>query len=266
MQTPPFLSRLKTRLEAPRHGAATLTVTLRDFLLVTYAVPAERARPHVPEGLPLDVLPGPDGETLAFIQTTCFFNDNFHWSPLPGPGLSFYQSTYRILTRQKSRRGAFFLRTYLGTQESHLLQRAVAREVDHAPFTVQISGNPLEGRYERYTMRAVGERGQTAMDVRGREENPPPLTLPFIKQHEMAFFLTQREEAYYQASTGGIGLLPVEHAPMNQIPAELTAARLSLWTDLGLLAVEDLLNPVAVLIQPSVVFTSFPPRLVRDGV
>ncbi len=262
MNLPPFLSRLKARLEALERGAATLTVTLRDFLIVTYAVPAERARPHVPESLPLDVLPGADGETLAFIQTTCFFNDNFHWSPLPGPGLSFYQSTYRILTRQKGRRGAFFLRTYLSTIESHLLQRAIAREVDHAPFTVQITGNPIESRYERYTMRAVGERGQTAMDVQGREA-PLPTALPFTDWDDMVFFLTQREEAYYDTSAGGMGLLPVEHARMHPVPAELMAARLSLWTDLGLIDVNDLLRPVAVLIQPTIVFTSYPPRPVR---
>jgi hypothetical protein len=262
MQTPSFLSRLKGRLEAPGRGAATLSVTLRDFLIVTYAVPAERARPHVPAGLPLEMLPGPDGARLAFLQTTCFFNDNLHWSPLAGPGLSYHQSTYRILTRRGGRRGAFFLRTYLGTIAAHIAQRAVAREVDHASFTVHITGSPLEGHYDTYTVRAVGERGQTALDVRGLPA-APSLPPPFTRWEEMVFFLTQREEGYYDAAAGGIGLLPVEHAPLHPAPAELVAARLSLWTDLDLLAPEDLLQPVAVLIQPSIVFTSFPPRLVR---
>lgn len=257
---PTFLRRLKGRLEVPERGAATLTVTLRDFLIVTYAVPAERARRHVPAGLPLDMLPGPDGERLAFLQTTCFFNDNLHWSPLPGPGLSFYQSTYRILVRRNNRRGAYFLRTYLSTGEAHIFQRTIAREVDHAPFWVHIQGDPTQARYVTYTARAVGERGQTALEAHALSGFSPPL--PFTHYDEMAFFLTQREEGYYEAAAGGTGLLPVEHAPLAPLPAELVAARFTLWTDLGLLAPEELLNPVAVLIQPTIVFTSYPPRLV----
>ena len=263
METPAFVRRWKGRLETPERGAATMTVTLRDFLIVTYAVPAERARPHVPEGLPLDRLPGPDGEPLAFLQTTCFFNDHFHWSPLPGPGLSYHQSTYRILTRVGGRRGAYFLRTYLSTSESYLSQRALAREVDQARFFVHITGDPTREQYAAYTLRAVGERGQTALDVRGLPGAPPVLPAPFTRPEEMTFFLTQREEGYYAAATRGVGLLPVEHAPLRPVWADLVAARFTLWTDMGLLDSEDLLNPLAVLIQPSVVFTAFPPRLAR---
>ena len=185
-----------------------------------------------------------------------------HWSPLPGPGLSFHQSTYRILTRREGRRGAYFLRTYLGTAPSYAAQRVIAREVDLAPFTVTITGDPLAARYDTYTMRAVGERGQTAMEVHGLPV-PPLLAAPFTRFDEMAFFLTQREEGYYEAAGGGVGMIPVEHALMRPVPAELTAARFTLWTDLELLTSEELLHPVAVLIQPSIVFTCFPPRLVH---
>lgn len=244
-------------------GAATGTVTLRDFLIVTHAVPAERARPHVPADLPLDTLPGPDGTRLAFVQTTCFFNDNFHWSPLPGgPGLSYHQSTYRILTRRDGRRGAFFLRTYLSTTASLLLQRAIARQVDQANFFVHVAGDPTEKRCDAYTMRAIGERGQTALDVRGLAA-PQPTPAPFPTWEDMVFFLTQREEGYFEAIGGGLGLLPVEHKAMRPGAGELVAARVSLWTDLGVLLPEDLLQPIAVLIQPAIVFISYPPRLSR---
>ena len=262
MELPSFLRRLKGRLEAPERGAATFTVTLRDFLIVSHAVPAERARAHVPAGLPLDTRPDPQtGEPLAFLQTTCFFNDNLHWSPLGGrgPGLSYHQSTYRILVKQGERRGAFFLRTYVGTSESFAAQRAIAREVDYAPFAVHVAGDPVQGRYDAYTVRAISERGQTALDVRA---GAAPVNSLFTDANDEAFFLTQREEGYFHAPTGRVGLMPVEHAPMHPArAAELIAARLKLWTDdLALLEKDDLLRPVSVLIQPNVVFTTFPPR------
>jgi len=267
MNLPPFLSRLKGRLEAPTRGPATFTVTLRDFLIVTYAVPAERARAHVPEKLALDMRPAPDGDAgeMAFVQTTCSFSDNLHWSPLGenAGGLSYHQSTYRILTKRGDRRGAFVLRTYVGTTEAYASQRAAAREVDYTPFDVHIAGDFTQGRYETYNVRAVGERGQTALDVRGLAaagtQAPPPLA-SFPNTDDQTFFLTQREETYYHAAVGGIGLMPVEHAPLRPVAAELVAARLSLWTDLEVLSKDDLLRPVSVLIQPSVVFTTFPPR------
>lgn len=261
------LARLKRRLEAPARGALTLSVTLHDFLLVTYAVPAERARPHVPAGLPLDVLPGPDGEPLAFVQSTCFFNDNLHWSPTPGgpPGLSYHQSTYRILIRRNKRRGAFFLRTYVGTASAFTSQRAVAREVDYAPFSVAIVGDPACGRYDAYTVRAACDRGQTALDIRALSE-PAVTPSPFGRFDDMAFFLTQREEGYYApaaAPAGFWGLMPVEHHVLRPVAVELTSARLSLWTDLEILTPDDLLRPLAAFVQPTVVFTTFPPRLVK---
>jgi len=239
-----------------------MTVTLRDFLIVTHAVPAERVRPHVPASLPLDMLPGSDGTRLAFLQTACLYNDNLHWSPLPGPGLSYHQSTYRVLTRRRNRRGAYFLRTYVGTPAAHLSQRAIAREIDYAPFTVHITGDPSAPGSGTYTMRAVGERGQTAMEARALSDKPAP-PAPFADYDDMAFFLTQREECFADASTGGIVLLPVEHAPMHPIPMELLAARFSLWTDLGLLTIDELLQPIAILLQPEIVFTGFPPRPAR---
>jgi hypothetical protein len=267
MELPLFLRRLKGRLEAPERGAATFTVTLRDFLVVSHAVPAERARPHVPAGLPLDTRPDPQtGESLAFVQTTCFFNDNLHWSPLGegGPGLSYHQSTYRILVKRGERRGAFFLRTFAGTSESFAAQRAIAREVDYAPFVVHVAGDPVQARYEAYTVRAIGERGQTALDVRAGTIPVSPL---FTDGNDAAFFLTQREEGYFHAAARGVSLMPVEHAPMHPVSAELVAARLTLWTDeLNVLEKDDLLRPVSVLIQPSIVFTTFPPRPVSLSV
>lgn len=266
MHLPKPFSRLKGKLETPERGAATLTVTIRDFLIVTHAVPAERVRPFVPDGLPLDMLPGPDGQRLAFVQTTCFFNENFHWSPLPEEtGMSFHQSTYRILTRREGRRGAYFLRTYLSTSSSQTAQRAIAREADYARFFVHITGDPVQGTYEQYTMRAVGERGQTALDVRALLPESAAVPSPFARFEEMALFLTQREEGYFAASAPPhrTGLLPVEHPPMQPVPGELVAARMTLWTELGLLAPDELLKPISVLIQPSVVFTGYPPRLTR---
>jgi hypothetical protein len=267
-----IFARLKSRLEAPEKGAATITGTLRDYLVVTWAVPADKVRSQVPAELSLDVLPNASGELSAFLQVVCFYGENVHWSPLQNDPLaqSYHQVTYRILTRHQNKRGVFNLRSYFSTEEVRNAQRVVAREVDYARFFVHINGDPARDTYSSYNLRAVGDRGQTSVEVsfaEGEEADASPVPAPFARFEDMVQFLTQREENYFAASTPktGIGLIPSAHEPFKPRTGLLKAARASLFTDSRLLTPEDLLQPTAVLLQPSFTLTSYPPRLARLG-
>ena len=269
-----FFARLKNRLEAPEKGAATVTGTLRDYLVVTWAVPADadKVRAHVPAELPLDVLPNADGELTAFLQVVCFYGENIHWSPLQNDPLaqSYHQVTYRVLTRYQNKRGVFNLRSYFSTEEVRNKQRVVAREVDYARFFVHINGDPARKTYSSYNLRSVGDRGQTSVEaIFADSDAAETLTVPvpFATFEDMALFLTQRDEAYFAASAPktGIGLTPVHHEPLQPRMGVLKVARASLFTDLKLLTPDDLLKPTAVLLQPSFTLTTYPPRLARFG-
>jgi hypothetical protein len=267
-----IFARLKHRLERPEKGAATITGTLRDYLVVTWAVPAEKARPHVPSELPLDVLPDANGELTAFLQVVCFYGENIHWSPLQNDPLaqSYHQVTYRILTRCQNKRGVFSLRSYFSTEEVRNAQRVVAREVDYARFFVHINGDPARDTYSSYNLRAVGDRGQTSVEVGFPDlatDGPAPLPAPFAKFEDMALFLTQREENYFAASAPktGIGLTPSASDPFQPRTGVLKSARASLFTDSRILTPDDLLRPVTVLLQPRFTLTTYPPRLARFG-
>jgi hypothetical protein len=267
-----LFARLKSRLETPEKGAATITGTLRDYLVVTWAVPAEKARLHVPPELPLDVLPNANGELTAFLQVVCFYGENVHWSPLQNDPLAqcYHQVTYRILTRHQNKRGVFNLRSYFSIEEVRNAQRVVAREVDYGRFFVHINGDPARDTYSSYNLRAVGDRGQTSVEVTfadGGKTDAAPIPAPFAKFEDMALFLTQREENYFAASTPktGIGLVPSTYEPFKPQVGILKSARASLFTDSKLLTPEDLLQPVAVLLQPSFTLTTYPPRLARFG-
>jgi len=251
---------------APVKGnAATGTTLERDLLIVTYAVPATRVRAHLPEGLSPDLLPGPDGEPLAFLQTLCAYHEDARWSPLPGfAGTSFHQVAYRILTRRAGKRGVFILRTFVSTSELHATKRAIAREADYARFTFFIDGDPARNANHRYHIRAVGDLGQTNLEVKALPE-PPPVPAPFGKAEDMVTFLTQREENYFKASVpkNAIGLSPTRHDPLSPAYGELAAARLTPWTELKLLTPDELLHPLAVYLQAALTVYAYPPRLVR---
>jgi hypothetical protein len=252
---------------APVKGSAATGTTLeRDLLIVTYAVPAARVRAHLPEGLSPDLLPGPDGESLAFLQTLCAYHEDARWSPLPGfAGTSFHQVAYRILTRRAGKRSVFILRTFVSTSELHATKRAIAREADFARFTFFIDGDPARNAYHRYHIRAVGDLGQTNLEVNALPE-PPPVPAPFGKADDMVTFLTQREENYFKASVpkNAIGLSPTRHDPLTPAYGELaTAPRLTPWTELKLLTPDELQHPLTVYLQAALTVYAYPPRLVR---
>ena len=282
--SPGLIAQIKARLETPEKGAATLSGTLRDYLLVTWAIPAARLRPHVPQELPLDVLPDASGNLLAFIQVVCYYHDNLHWSPVKGSdGASFHQITYRALTRYKGKRGVYDLRSYLSTDDARNALHVIAREVDFARFAVHIAGDPVRGVYDRYTIRAVGDRGQTNLDIKfpqtseapvsgegsdgesELQEKTAPVSTPFPRFEDMVHFLTQREEQYFAAflPKAALTLVPLRHEPLMPINAELATARASVFTDTGLLTSEELQRPIGVFVQPAVTVTAYPPRLAK---
>ena len=262
-----LLSRIKERLEAPERGAATMTARLLDCLVLTYAVPAARVRPHLPDGLPPDLLPGPDGEPLAFLQTVCAYWDDLRWSPArPGSGDSYHRCDYRILTRKDGRRGAFSVCLFVSTSSAHLAQRALAHNADYGRFSVHISGDPVRGRFQSYSLRLAGDLGRTEIEVAAPEgEADPAAPAPFGSPEDMALFLTQREEWYYAAALPrrGIGLTPVEHEPLTPSPGRLVSAKLTPWATLDLLSPEEQQVPHSALLEPAVNVTLYPPRLAK---
>jgi hypothetical protein len=254
-------------LAAPRGGAATLSATMRDLLVITYAVPADTVRPHIPEKLPLDMLPDPEGERLAFVQTLCAYHESARWSPLPEHvGSSYHQVSHRVLTRREGKRGAFVFRTYVSTSEAHGTQRSAARDADYGRFSVYIDGDPARGTYKSYSIRAVGDLGKTAVEVKALAETPEAPPAPFGKFEEMIAFLTDRSENYFRASApkAGIGLLPIQQGAITAVSyGEMVSAKQSIWTEMGIVSAEAQMMPLNILLAPSVPFTSYPPRYAR---
>ena len=248
-------------------GPASTTFTLRDLLMVTYALPAEKVAPLVPEGLPLDKLPGPDGESVAFVQTLCALHADARWSPLPeSAGQSFHQVTQRVLVRRDGRRGVFLLRTLIGSDEARLAQRALNRDTDFARFSVYIGGDPARASYERYTIRAVSDEGQTQFDLRAAKETTVPA--PFGTLAEATAFFTDRPDTYFRAAAprAGIGVQTWRYGFLPEAwSGELTAARVSQWTapPLSLLMPDALLKPYLTLLFPAVTVTAGVPRYAR---
>ena len=247
----------------------------RDVLLVTYAVPEKLVRPHAPQGIGLDRLPGGDGNALAFVQTMCAYCDESQISLLPTDvGGSFHQITHRVLTRTENKRGTFTLRTYLSTGEAHIAQRALSRDADFARVWLYIGGNPAVGVTQNYNLRMVGDLGQVNLEVRAAEtksDGDAKAPAPFASQNEMADFFVRRKETYFRASApkaSSVGVVPTETEwdadadPLFQTGA-LVSARQTLFSELGIVSAEAQANPFSVLLFKKWLATSRAPRFAK---
>ena len=253
------------------------TSVLRDVLLVTYAVPENLVRPHVPQGIGLDRLPGDDGEAMAFVQTVCAYCEESRVSLLPSDiGGAYHQITHRVLTRTENKRGTFTLRTYLSTGEAHIAQRALSRDADFARVWLYIGGNPAGKTVENYSLRMVGDLGQVNFEVRAapaeskpsESGEPAKAPAPFASLAEMADFFVRREETYFRASAPNaqsVGMVPSETDDNAVLPqtGAIVSARQTLFSDLGIVSAEAQANPFSALLFKKWQVTSRAPRFAK---
>ena len=77
-----FTDDLLTR--PPVSGGDAVT-TLAHFAIITYAVAADRVRPHFHPRFDLDCYPGPRGEPLVWVSMVPFEDRDFRFIAIPRP-------------------------------------------------------------------------------------------------------------------------------------------------------------------------------------
>jgi hypothetical protein len=262
---------------SPKKGGATMTTaTLRDQLIVTYAVPPERVASLIPAGLTLDRLPSAEGDITAFVQVMCGLYQAARWSPLPEfVGDAFYQILYRVLVRRtvvgnqeqakpERRPAVWILHTFASTTERHIARRLVDREVDFARIRLFVDGDPARNLYSSYRLRAETDNGPTYLSA-SFENVPQTVPAPFGSLADMTAFLTERNEQFFRLSVPGsaVGLIPLRHDPVTALSGTLTEARVAPFINARILSVEEAKAPQSVLLVPALTVHAFPPRPIK---
>lgn len=238
--------------------ATSLSVDVADFVLVTWAVPAGRVRPHVPQRLQLDTFSDGAGIERAWVTTTCFRNRGFRYTPAPAPRLTFWESTFRTYVRSdRGEGGAYFIRRYVETRAALAVQRPIDRHVWRADFAVEVEHD--EECIDRYRCDAAGERGDVRFAL--RIDRVPQPHRPFDTGEAMVQFLTYRLSGFFAAQPRGVGHMPVEHPRMTARQGELLEGSFEPWREIGVLDAEEVGAPYCVLaIRDVVPFRLLAPR------
>lgn len=251
--------------QIPAH-LKTVSVVRRHNVFIAHAVPTLRVLerlPALPPSITLDTLPV-NGETCAFLLTTLRFNDDFHYTPLALPNLSFWSLDFAVLVRHQSvesaarKTGSLVVQSFVGTRAAWVLRRALAGESAFANFNVVMRGTPSE-TYAPLIADIHPENGAPATQIAVREETVLPLRAPFVSTSKMTDFLLHRPTSFsalsvahkfMSANSTSDAAANVAAGALASVGGEITELRLGVWEKMGLLDARETREPYAILIQP----------------
>ena len=239
----------------------SFSIEVQDFALITYRVPADRVREHLPEVFSLQTHHA-GGVEWCFITTTCFLNGDFRPTATAHPRHTFFESTYRTYIDYQGLHAVYFMGRYLETWPSYISQRPVARDTYRADFEVHVDRD--SGGYRSYRCRATSAAGNTDFSVTATD-SPPPLP-PWTTGEEHGQFLTFRPIGCFTSSVGNQMRGRVDHARLRPWSGHVTAPpRLDFWERHEILTREEAAEPYSVLVDRGTRFFLYPPLPVRSA-
>lgn len=233
----------------------SISIEVQDFALITYRVPAERVRAHLPSVYSLQTHHA-HGTEWCFVTTTCFLNGDFRPTATSYPRHTFFESTYRTYVDFGGLPAVYFMGRYLETWGIFAAQRAVARHTYKADFAVSVDRDG--GAYASYSCQASSPAGDTEFAISATRS--PEAKPPWTSGDEHAQFLTFRPIGCFTSSVGNQMRGRVDHARLKPWEGRLTAPpTLDFWERHGILSRAEAAEPYSVLVTEGTRFFLYPP-------
>jgi len=269
-----FRTTLQSRLASRRSGLFDVRSDLLHFALITYALPAERLRQHIPPRFDIPTFPI-NGQQLALMSAVPFLDADFHFYRLaPFVKMQFAQTNYRVyvVDRETGEHCVWFFGTTLGSRVVHLARKLWRIPWHYADYDAICDYNPSRRAYDRYEMYHFSTWATAEIYV---EDTGQPMTLlpGFSSLDEQILILTHPINGYFYrlsdqrrlslSKPAQVGTYSVWH---EEIPFTVGKPKLlyfSLYERLGLLSEKEMRKPHSVLICPRTTFeVHLPPRRV----
>lgn len=269
---------LQSRLASRRSSLIDVRSDLLHFALITYALPAERLRPHIPARFDIPTFLIND-EPRALMSAVPFLDADFHFYRLaPFVKWRFAQTNYRVyvVDRETGEHCVWFFGTTLGSWVVQLARTLWRIPWHFARYEVDCLYNPTRRAYDRYHFSKTSPWASAEIEL---EDTGAPMTLTpgFSSLDEQILILTHpiigyfyrlsdlhqlsSETEFLVSKPALVGTYSVWH---EEIPLTVGKARhlyFSLYERLGLLSREEMKNPHSVLICPRTTFeVHLPPK------
>lgn len=245
-----------------------IQLPIRDLLFINYAVSLESIRPIVPEEFDVETIVDLNGKQIAFVSVVPFKVVDLHSTILPLPRLSFEQINYRTYVKAGGAPAVYFfdmrvssrmvstMAAFLGLPINYEeIQIAVGHGPDRIPEEPGPDTAPINTEGMTYVARATGPQGLAVEAViDGRYETVGPQDRAVAPE-----FFTERPLGFVRAAAGSIFKIEVEHAPMLSKLARKEVVRAPLLESLGVLNMDESVEPHSILYVQETVFNTNPP-------
>ncbi len=238
----------------PVHGLNVVS-DLRHFAIISYAIPAMRIRPLIPNYFELETIQL-KGQSLALLSAVPFLNTHFRSACWPGPRFQMGQTNYRVYIRDpEGRRAVWFLGTVLDSWTIF-----IPRNLWKMPW------HPGQMRFEctssQYQLKTLSK--WAPMQVKLSTTQEPPQYPGFDSPEDGRLCLTHPLVGYYCRRDGQLGSYSIWHAPLELQTATVSELSIDLFRRLGLVSPAEQQAPYSVLILDQSQFTIYlPPKQVQ---
>jgi hypothetical protein len=254
-------------IERRRPRGIDVTMTLRDFAIVTYAIPPQRLLPHLAPRFAPELIDITGGKR-ALVSVVPFRDTAFRLAGWPSPGIGFGQTNYRAYVRDRTTgsRAAWFFGTALDSKTV-----AVPRHVWQLPWyrariRFDCTFDATAKRYTAYSMRTDGAWGGAALEI--DDSGLPPVDIAGFPDLETALVvLTHPLFGVYRRRDGKLGGYDVWHDRLAPTVGHCRSARFDALDTLGLVPFAEQPTPHSVLLQSSMEFTIYlPPHTLTNPI
>ncbi len=259
-----FSTLIANRIKLRRSGLIDIRSDLLHFALITYALPAERLRPHIPARFDIPTFPI-NGQQLALMSAVPFLDADFNFYRLvPFVKMQFAQTNYRVyvVDRETGEHCVWFFGTTLGSWVVYLARTLWRIPWHYARYEVDCRYNAQRHAYDRYHFSKTSPWAAAEIELEDTGERMA-LHSCFSTLDEQILILTHPIIGYFYRLDTRPGTYSVWH---EEIPLTVGRAKhlyFSLYERLGLLSREEMENPYSVLICPRTTFeVHLPPRRV----
>ncbi len=254
---------LQARLEAKRSGLLDIRSDLQHFAIVSYALPVERLRPHIPARFEIPTFPI-GGQQLALMSAVQFLDEDFRYHRLaPFLRWRFGQTNYRVyvVDRERGEHCVWFFGTTIGSRLVYPARWLWRIPWHHAAYRLDCRYDWEAEAYAHYHVSHRSPWASAEIDLADSGE-PAGLAEGFDSLEEQVLILTHPVEGFYHRLDGKLGCYSVWHEPIPLTTGRHRRLYFSLYERLRLLTKKEMQHPHSVFLCPRIRFdVHLPPKL-----
>lgn len=248
-----YKKELETRItNRQKHSLIDVNTRLAHFALISYAVPVDKIRHHIPKPFKLWSF-NKNGTDYALISAVPFMDKDFSFYRFAKAiKFKFFQTNFRtyIINQETNEYSAWFFGTTLGSITNLVPKIFWQMPWEYGRYKFEY--NLENDIYSKYQMSFSSKQGNGIVDIQS-DTKKMKLLDGFDTIEQQRFILTHPTKGYYQIGKD-IGTYQIWHPEMNLWQGKSKSLYFEIYERLNFLTKEEMQTPHSVLITPEIEF------------